>query len=142
MYLFLEIVFLSTEVDTNDAIEISVEGTDADVDSLTYSYVWWVNNEIIEAPDQDSLDGMYFVKNDVVKVEVTPYDGEDYGASMMSNTITIGNALPNSLTVSISGDLYNDGTLFHWVRLDKPMTFTEIADGRFSTQIVLRQQIQ
>ena len=38
--------------------------------------------------------------------------------------------------------LYNDSSSFHWVRLDKPMTFTEIADGRFSTQLVLRQQIQ
>ena len=30
----------------------------------------------------------------------------------------------------------------HFVRLDKPMVMTEIADGRFSTQLVLRQQIQ
>ena len=38
--------------------------------------------------------------------------------------------------------VWYDGSSFHWVRLDKPMTFTEIADGRFSTQLVLRQQIQ
>ena len=38
--------------------------------------------------------------------------------------------------------LYNDGSNFNWVRLDKPMVFTEIADGRFSTQIAMRQQIQ
>ena len=38
--------------------------------------------------------------------------------------------------------VWYDGTTHHWVRLDKPMTFTEIADGRFSTSITLRQQIQ
>ena len=38
--------------------------------------------------------------------------------------------------------LWYDGTNYHWVRLDRPMTFTEVADGRFSTQLRLRQQIQ
>jgi hypothetical protein len=38
--------------------------------------------------------------------------------------------------------LYHDGGNFHWVRLEQTMTFTEIADGRFSTQIKMRQQIQ
>jgi len=38
--------------------------------------------------------------------------------------------------------LYHDGSNFHWVRLEQTMTFTEIADGRFSTQIKMRQQIQ
>jgi|TARA_R100000479_G_scaffold140058_1_gene76033 hypothetical protein len=38
--------------------------------------------------------------------------------------------------------LYYDGTNYNWVRLDRPMVFTEVADGRFSTQIVMRQQIQ
>jgi len=35
-----------------------------------------------------------------------------------------------------------NGTTYHWVRLEKPLVFTEIADGRFATQITLRQQIQ
>lgn len=38
--------------------------------------------------------------------------------------------------------LYYDGSNYHWVRLDGTMTFTEIADSRFSTQIRMRQQIQ
>ena len=38
--------------------------------------------------------------------------------------------------------LYNDSTNFHWVRLASPMTFTEVADNRFSTQLTLRQQVQ
>tara|TARA_X000001382_G_scaffold129609_1_gene122059 strand:- start:628 stop:1398 length:771 start_codon:yes stop_codon:yes gene_type:complete len=38
--------------------------------------------------------------------------------------------------------LWYDGSQYHWVRLAKPLTFTEIADSRFSTQITLRQQIQ
>lgn len=38
--------------------------------------------------------------------------------------------------------LYYDSSSYHWVRLDKTMQFTEVADGRFSTQIIMRQQIQ
>ena len=38
--------------------------------------------------------------------------------------------------------VYYDGTTHHWVRLARPLTFTEVADGRFSTSIQLRQQIQ
>tara|TARA_R100000655_G_scaffold31564_1_gene63143 strand:- start:140 stop:901 length:762 start_codon:yes stop_codon:yes gene_type:complete len=38
--------------------------------------------------------------------------------------------------------LYYDGSNYHWVRLEQTMTFTEIADSRFSTQIKMRQQIQ
>ena len=38
--------------------------------------------------------------------------------------------------------LYFDGSNYHWCRLGKSMVFTEIADGRWSTQIKMRQQIQ
>ena len=38
--------------------------------------------------------------------------------------------------------LYFDGSNYHWCRLGKSMVFTEIADGRWSTQIKIRQQIQ
>lgn len=38
--------------------------------------------------------------------------------------------------------LYYDGSSYHWVRLNETMTFTEVADGRFATQIRMRQQIQ
>ena len=38
--------------------------------------------------------------------------------------------------------VWYDGTTHHWVRLARPLTFTEVADGRFSTSIQLRQQIQ
>jgi len=38
--------------------------------------------------------------------------------------------------------LWYDSSNYHWVRLEKPMVLTEIADGRWSTQITMRQQIQ
>ena len=87
---------------------------------------------------QRSLGGVEYALNVNQGQEVITISFQNISSTFKSNLITMQNALKGEATKF----LYNDGTLFHWVRLDKPMTFTEIADGRFSTQIVLRQQIQ
>ena len=87
---------------------------------------------------QRSLGGVEYSLNVNQGQEVITISFQNISSTFKSNLITMQDALKGEATKF----LYNDGTLFHWVRLDKPMTFTEIADGRFSTQIVLRQQIQ
>ena len=87
---------------------------------------------------QRSLCGVEYALNVNQGQEVITISFQNISSTFKSNLITMQDALKGEATKF----LYNDGTLFHWVRLDKPMTFTEIADGRFSTQIVLRQQIQ
>ena len=87
---------------------------------------------------QRSLGGVEYALNVNQGQEVITISFQNISSTFKSNLITMQDALKGEATKF----LYNDGTLFHWVRLDKPMTFTEIADGRFSTQIVLRQQIQ
>ena len=87
---------------------------------------------------QRSLGGVEYALNVNEGQEVHTISFQNVSSTFKSNLITMQDALKGEATKF----LYNDGTLFHWVRLDKPMTFTEIADGRFSTQIVLRQQIQ
>jgi|TARA_B100001939_G_scaffold80843_1_gene68683 hypothetical protein len=87
---------------------------------------------------QRSLGGVEYALNVNQGQEVITISFQNISSTFKSNLITMQDALKGEATKF----LYNDGSSFHWVRLDKPMTFTEIADGRFSTQIVLRQQIQ
>ena len=87
---------------------------------------------------QRSLGGVEYALNVNQGQEVITISFQNISSTFKSNLITMQDALKGEATKF----LYNDGSSFHWVRLDKPMTFTEIADGRFSTQLVLRQQIQ
>ena len=85
-----------------------------------------------------SMGGVEYVINVNQGQEVITISFQNISSTFKTNLITMQDALRGESKKF----LYNDGSSFHWVRLDKPMTFTEIADGRFSTQIVLRQQIQ
>ena len=91
------------------------------------------NNEI-----NRSLGGVEYVLNVNQGQEVITISFQNISSTFKANLITMQDALRGESKKF----LYNDSSSFHWVRLDKPMTFTEIADGRFSTQLVLRQQIQ
>tara|TARA_R100000329_G_scaffold43145_1_gene40300 strand:+ start:981 stop:1751 length:771 start_codon:yes stop_codon:yes gene_type:complete len=85
-----------------------------------------------------SMGGVEYVINVNQGQEVITISFQNISSTFKANLITMQDALRGESKKF----LYNDGSSFHWVRLDKPMTFTEIADGRFSTQLVLRQQIQ
>jgi hypothetical protein len=87
---------------------------------------------------QKSLGGVEYAINVNEGQEVHTISFQNISSTFKSDLITMQDALKGEAKKFV----WYDGTLFHWVRLDKPMTFTEIADGRFSTQLVLRQQIQ
>ena len=91
------------------------------------------NNDI-----NTSLGGVSYALNVNPGQEVITISFQNISSTFKTNLITMQDALKGEATKF----LYFDGSSFHWVRLDKPMVMTEIADGRFSTQIVLRQQIQ
>jgi len=91
------------------------------------------NNEI-----NRSLGGVEYAINVNPGQEVFTISFQNISSTFKANLITMQDANKGQAKKF----LWNDSTNFHWVRLDKPMTFNEIADGRFSTQLVLRQQIQ
>ena len=87
---------------------------------------------------QKSLGGVEYALNVNTGQEVTTIGFQNISSTFKTNLTTMQDALKGEAKKFV----WYDGTSFHWVRLDKPMTFTEIADGRFSTQLILRQQIQ
>ncbi len=65
---------------------------DADGDAEDYRYGWLVNGE--PASTQSWIDGSAFDKDDQLSCAVTPVDGEDLGATVHSETITVSNSAP------------------------------------------------
>ncbi len=63
---------------------------------MYYVFEWRVNGEVIPGVTGDTLDYAHFDVGDVVNVTVTPSDGEDFGASVTSESVTIGEAEPES----------------------------------------------
>ena len=91
------------------------------------------NNEI-----NRSLGGVEYSINVNPGQEVFTISFQNISSTFKSDLITVQDAIKGEAKKFV----WYNGLSFNWVRLDKPMTFTEIADGRFSTQLVLRQQIQ
>ena len=63
---------------------------------LVYTYLWRVNDRIIEEAKGDTLNLSPFKKRDLVTVTVTPYDGDTAGFAVASPVIAI-HGVPPSL---------------------------------------------
>ena len=87
---------------------------------------------------QKSLGGVEYAINVHNAQEVITIGFQNISSTFKTNLTT----MEDNLKGQAKKFVWFDGTTFHWVRLDKTITFTEIADGRFSTQITMRQQIQ
>jgi len=75
--------------------------TDPDSDTISYSYEWYVDSVVLTV-STSTLSGTYFDRGHVVMCLVTPDDGEEEGATVTSNAVTIENSIPELLSVSLS----------------------------------------
>ena len=85
-----------------------------------------------------SLGGVEYALNTHDAQEISTISFQNISSTFKTNLLTMQDAIKGQGKKF----LWNDGSNFHWVRLENTMTFTEVADGRFSTQIIMRQQIQ
>ena len=110
------------------------------VDTPSESLICHCLSEFSVSPEDTIQDFLLSTSGDNVNPgqEVTTIGFQNISSTFKDNLIIMQNFLKGESKKFV----WYDGTSFHWVRLDKPMTFTEIADGRFSTQLILRQQIQ
>ncbi|MFD1215223.1 FG-GAP repeat domain-containing protein [Microbulbifer celer] len=68
---------LPEEVYTDSVIQVQLEARDLEDDPFTTSYQWFVNGEEVADETESSLDGVHFVKGDVVAVTVSLSDGDE-----------------------------------------------------------------
>jgi len=86
---------------------------------------------------QRSLGGVEYAINVNPGQEVFTISFQNISSTFKSDLIT----MQDANKANAKKMLWFDGTNYHWVRLEE-MVFTEIADGRYSTQLKMRQQIQ
>jgi hypothetical protein len=88
----------------SDIIRPAITADDADRDKISFKYNWSLNGTF--AGEEGYLD-TELKRNDIVTVEVTPYDGEEYGKSIKLESRVI-NSLPvfSDSTPSIKGNIY------------------------------------
>jgi len=141
---------------------LSCDGTgwvDADGDSESYQYQWFVNsNQVSVAP---TLNGAQFNKNDAVYCIATPFDGTETGPAQTAATVTIANSLPvigsitlrpssptkgDILSVQITGWFDADGDTpeyrYQWWANDYPrVTSATFSGADFSRGDVVRATV-
>ena len=84
-----------------------------------------------------SLGGVEYAINVNPGQEVFTISFQNISSTFKSDLIT----MQNFNKANAKKMVWFDGTTHHWVRLEE-MVFNEIADGRYSTQLKMRQQIQ
>lgn len=78
-----------------DSLKAEVETVPAAPEKLVYTYLWKVNNRVIEEAVGDTLNLSAFHKRDLVTVTVTPYDGETAGFAVASPVVAIHSVTPS-----------------------------------------------
>ena len=79
-----------------DMLKAEVDLASTAPKELVYTYLWRVNDKIIEDAKGDTLNLSSFKKRDLVTVTVTPHDGETTGFAVAGPVIAI-HSLPPSL---------------------------------------------
>ena len=90
-----------TTVQTDTTVNTHVRTSDADGDSVTVRYAWYVDAALVSATGS-TLDGTtWFDKGQTVSVVVTPNDGYVDGTPVTSSTVTVQNTAPGAPTAAI-----------------------------------------
>ncbi len=84
-----------------DTITVTPNGwSDDDGDTEGYQYAWYVGGAFVSSAS--SISGSTFNAGVTVSLELTPWDGEQSGAPVTSNTVIVQNTPPTVTSVSIS----------------------------------------
>ena len=90
-----------TSPKTTDGVTATVVSKDADGDTVSYSYTWYVDG-LVAASKGKTLSSADFKKNQKLWVVVVPDDGDGKGAAFTSGKIDSVNTLPSITGVAIS----------------------------------------
>lgn len=94
---------------TNDTLTAVPLGfSDDDGDPESYRYQWALNGTDISGATDATLAGTYFARADELTVTVTPWDGTDTGAAVVSGVREIQNSPPTAPVVAIDPEYPED----------------------------------
>lgn len=91
-----------------EAVVASAMGTDQDGDTLTWTYVWTVDGEVVDGVNGAELPAGSFTKGQTVAVEAIPNDGFVDGPSASTSVVAI-NSLPSIESASIEPSAVQEG---------------------------------
>ena len=98
----------------------AIDPFDADGDGVSLAYTWQIGSFVLDATGP-TLEAPAFARGDAVRCSVTPSDGVVTGISYISSPVTITNALPITLSVSLTPDpAYETDALFCEGFADEP----------------------
>ncbi|MFT7518174.1 MAG: hypothetical protein ACI9MC_000304, partial [Kiritimatiellia bacterium] len=90
------------DVFTDDVIEATVIAADFDAEKVTLAYTWYADGKLVSGPTAEFLDGtLYFAKDQVISLLVTPSDPTGPGKSATSSKLTVSNSPPEAPLVYI-----------------------------------------
>lgn len=103
---------------TSSNLTVAVEARDQDDDPVSFTYQWTKNDEVIPEENSNTLSSSNFVKGDIIRVLVTPTDGEAEGSPLSYMPTTISNA-PPTITSSPPQSL-SEGAYAYQVKASDP----------------------
>lgn len=89
---------------TEDTITATVTTADDDGDPVTVEATWYVDGWPVSGVSGVTLAGSYFVRGQVVEVELTPDDGDLTGAPVLSGAVTVENTAPEITSLALEPD--------------------------------------
>ncbi len=94
-------LILPSTPNESDTITVTPSGwSDDDGDSEGYQYSWTVDGSLVSSAT--SISGSDFDAGDSISLELTPWDGEQAGTPVTSNTVTAQNTPPSVASVTIT----------------------------------------
>jgi hypothetical protein len=103
---------------SNETLKASGAAYDVDSDRVDFVYEWIANGEPIAGEDEQFLANSHFQRGDRVQVAVTPYDGEEFGVTLQSVPVVIGNSPP--MIVSDPPERTEEGVFHYPVQVEDP----------------------
>jgi len=92
---------------------LAIDPADSDGDPVTVKTEWYVNGELLQGENTETLSFEHFVKWDEVTCKLTPNDGEVDGESVSPEApLVIANALPTLTSAQLTPEEGNELLLF------------------------------
>jgi hypothetical protein len=98
-------------------IRVFPQAEDPDGDYLEFQFKWFLNGEDISL-NENLLPGDRFSKGDRISLQVTPFDGYDYGSLFQGQDIIVPNAPPHFLTAPATQ--FRGGTYLYEAKAEDP----------------------